>query len=437
MQLGAGLSPAHASTNHQLSAQTLVNPTAPSSPDTDAVNAPAEPYGKLFLRFLRFGALAWGGPVAQIDMIRQELVAEEKWISPAHFRRLLAIYQVLPGPEAHELCVHFGMLSRGRTGGLLAGLGFMLPGFVLMFLLSWLYLSVNLASTPFQAVFLGIQPAVIALIVRACHRIGGHCLTNVPLWLIGVLAAVGEVLGVSFYVTLPLAGIAYVVAAKRRWALAALAGVVFAVALWQMSPVVAGQETLVLARQSVTGSTGTEARATGQSAAPALFVSGLRAGLLTFGGAYTAIPFLREDAVERGAWMTERDFLDGVALSGILPAPLIIFSTFVGYFGGGPLGALAMTVGIFLPAFLFSILFFHRLEAVIHNPTLHHFLEGVSAGVVGLIAITAIKLGLVAIPNPSAAALCLAALVVLYLWKTKLVVPVIMAGAGVVGMLVF
>lgn len=414
-----------------------MNPTHTRSPEADAANAPAEPYGKLFLRFLRFGALAWGGPVAQIDMIRQELVAEQKWISPAHFKRLLAIYQVLPGPEAHELCVHFGMLSRGRIGGVLAGLGFMLPGFVLMFLLSWLYLSVGVANTVFQAMFLGIQPAVIALIVRACHRIGGHCLTNLPLWIIGVLSAVGEVLGVSFYITLPLAGIAYVVSAKRLWALSALAGIVFAAALWFMSPVAAGREPLIPARQSTTASAGADSRATGQSAAPELFVSGLRAGLLTFGGAYTAIPFLREDAVERGAWMTERDFLDGVALSGVLPAPLIIFSTFVGYFGGGPLGALAMTAGIFLPAFLFSILFFHRLEAVVHNPTLHNFLEGVAAGVVGLIAITTIKLGLVAIPGLGAAAICAGALIVIYRWKHKLVVPTIMIVAGVAGVLLF
>lgn len=291
----------------------------PPPPDTwDDVAAPAEPYGKLFLRFLRFGSLAWGGPVAQIDMIRQELVAEEKWVSPGHFKRLLAIYQVLPGPEAHELCVHFGMLSRGRWGGVLAGLGFMLPGFVLMFLLSWLYLSLDLAATVFQAVFLGIQPAVIALIVRACHRIGGHCLTNAPLWAIGVLAALGELSGISFYVTLPLAGIAYVVAAQRRWALVVLAGLLFALAVWQFSPVLAGREPLLPERETVSA---TEPRQTGQATAPELFGSGLRAGLLTFGGAYTAIPFLREDSVERGAWMSERDFLDGVALSGILPAP--------------------------------------------------------------------------------------------------------------------
>jgi chromate transporter len=200
--------------------------TEPEAAD-EAVNAPAESYAKLFRRFLRFGFLAWGGPVAQIDMIRQELVAEEKWISPGHLKRLLAIYQVLPGPEAHELCVHFGMMPRGRIGGMLAGLGFMLPGFILMFVWSWLYLSMNIAATGFQAVFLGIQPAVIALIVRACHRIGGHCLTDGPLWVIGIFAALGEMLGVSFYVTLPLAGFAYVIAAQRRSIWAGAAGISF------------------------------------------------------------------------------------------------------------------------------------------------------------------------------------------------------------------
>lgn len=411
-----------------------MNPSSTTTNENEAVKAPAEPYGKLFLRFLRFGSLAWGGPVAQIDMIRQELVAEGKWISPAHFKRLLAIYQVLPGPEAHELCVHFGMLARGRTGGVLAGLGFMLPGFVLMFLLSWLYLSLDLAATAFQAVFLGIQPAVIALIVRACHRIGIHCLIDAPLWTIGILAALGELLGVSFYITLPLAGVAYVVAAQRRWVWTALLGLVFAVAVWQFSPVIAGREAIVPQQQAATN---VETRQTGQANAAALFGSGLRAGLLTFGGAYTAIPFLREDSVERGAWMTERDFLDGVALSGILPAPLIIFSTFVGYFGGGPLGALAMTVGIFLPAFLFSLLFYRHLESVIRNPLLHHFLEGVTAGVVGLIAVTTVSLAIVAIPNLRALVIFAAALVVIYRWKTKLAVPTIVVGAGLAGWLAF
>jgi len=109
--------------------------------DITKSDIPQESYWQLLLRFLRFGFLAWGGPVAQIAMIRQELVEEEKWISKERFNRVLAVYQVLPGPEAHELCVYFGMLAGGRIGGLLAGLGFMLPGFVLMFALSWIYVT--------------------------------------------------------------------------------------------------------------------------------------------------------------------------------------------------------------------------------------------------------------------------------------------------------
>src|SRR6266511_141022 len=95
---------------------------------------PHESYGTIFLRFLKFGLLAWGGPVAQIAMIRQELVEEEKWITRERFNRALSVYQVLPGPEAHELCVYFGILAGGRWGGFLAGLGFMLPGFHFMLL---------------------------------------------------------------------------------------------------------------------------------------------------------------------------------------------------------------------------------------------------------------------------------------------------------------
>ncbi|MGH8728550.1 MAG: chromate transporter, partial [Burkholderiales bacterium] len=171
-----------------------------------------------------------------------------------------------------------------------------------------------------------------------------------------------------------------------------------------------------------------------------LFLSGLKAGLLTFGGAYTVIPFLRDDAVGNG-WMTDAQFLDGLALSGILPAPLIIFSTFVGYFGGGPLGAIAMTIGIFLPAFGFSLLFHERLESLVENKTLHSFLEGVSAGVVGLIAATTVELALVVVDRlPSlllGGVIFALALAVLYLWKSRVNVVLAVVGAGFLGWLGF
>ena len=176
----------------------------------------------IFARFLRFGLLAWGGPVAQIAMIKRELVEEERWIEPSRFNRLLAIYQVLPGPEAHELCVHFGMMKGGRLGGLLAGLAFMLPGLILILAIAWFYQRLDLQQPQIAAVFVGIQIGVIALIVRAVHRIVDHTLTDPWLWAIAVVTAAGAALDVSFWITLPAAGLTYAALAARRYALAAL-----------------------------------------------------------------------------------------------------------------------------------------------------------------------------------------------------------------------
>ncbi|MBA3512166.1 chromate transporter, partial [Sphingomonas sp.] len=171
-----------------------------------------------------------------------------------------------------------------------------------------------------------------------------------------------------------------------------------------------------------------------------LFLSGLKAGLLTFGGAYTAIPFVRDDAVGQG-WLSDSQFLDGLALSGIIPAPLIIFATFVGYQAGGLVGALAMTAGIFLPAFAFSMLFFDRLEQAIEDQRLHRFLEGVAAGVVGLIAATTLDLVISVsqrVPSlPYAALIFGCSLAVLYLWRSKLNVLAVMPLSALAGLVAF
>jgi chromate transporter len=165
----------------------------------------------------------------------------------------------------------------------------------------------------------------------------------------------------------------------------------------------------------------------------ALFWAGLKAGLLTFGGAYTVIPFLQRDAVMRGAWMSNAQFLDGLALSGLLPAPLIIFSTFVGYLGGGPWGAVAMTLGIFLPAFGFTLVGHDALERWVHQPRIRLFLEGVTAGVVGLIAGTTIALLKVSLTNAVALALFAIVLAILFASKARMVIPAVIAGAALWG----
>ena len=398
-------------------------------PQTDATTEavpPAMSYLQLFVRFLKFGLLAWGGPVAQIGMLRRELVDEERWISSRRFNKLLAVMQVLPGPEAHELCVHLGMRAKGRLGGVLAGLAFMLPGFLLMLALSWLYFRMDIAGTALGAAFLGVQAAVIALIVRAVHRIGEHILVDRWLWAIAIVAALASAAGVAFWITLPAAGGVYALWMLKRGRLALLvaAGAVAlaaAMALWapRAQPLV-------------------EAVVQGEASLLLIFVAGLKAGLLTFGGAYTAIPFIRNDAVGRG-WITDGQFLDGLALSGVLPAPLIIFATFVGYVAGGPLGALVMTAGVFLPAFAFSLIFYDRLEAVLEVKEMHAFLDGVAAGVVGLIAATTVDLAFVTaarVPSLAVAvSIFVAALAFLYAWKNKLNIAVAIIGAGVAGWL--
>lgn len=390
----------------------------------DEAKPPSLSYAGLFLRFLRFGAMAFGGPVAQIAMIRRELVEEERWISPSRFNKLLAVMQVLPGPEAHELCVHLGIRARGRLGGLLAGLGFMLPGLILMLLLAWAYTRLSIQGTALGAIFLGVQAAVIAVIVRAVHRIGEHILLNRWLWLTAAGVAAASLAGVSFWITLPVAGAAYALGTARRYWFALGVVLIAAVAV-------------VLMRAHGIGTGGVLATAPMvEPNASALFIAGLKGGLLTFGGAYTAIPFVRHDTVGRG-WMSDAQFLDGLGLSGILPAPLVIFATFVGWVSGGPVGALAITAGMFLPAFAFSMLFYERLEAVLENKRLQHCLEGVAAGVVGLIVVTTIDLARATAERTPSMLVSLAifavAIAVMYRWKSKLATPLMLGLGAVIG----
>ena len=365
----------------------------------------------LFLRFLKFGCLAWGGPAAQIAMISKECVDEEKWVDEEAFKRTLAVYQVLPGPEAHELCVYFGRLRGGKLGGFVAGLGFMLPGFLLMLGLSILYVEAGLDER-FEELFYGLNAAVGALVAMAIVRLGRKFINDVPLALIAVASfglTVG--LGVSFFLVLIGGGLAY-----ELWTRAGstrASGRTFGFAPVPVLFVVAGAVTVSLTVE--------------------IFLEGLKAGLLTFGGAYTVIPWLQQSAVESQGWLTDSQFLDGLALSGVLPAPLIIFSTFVGYVAGGLGGGLAMTLGIFLPAFVFPIFFHRALVAVTENPHVRPFLLGVAAGVIGLIAAVTVEIVEETVVDVPSALLAVGAFAVLYRWHGKLTVLGVVLGCGLIG----
>jgi len=354
-------------------------------------------------------------------------VEEEKWIGPEKFNRVLSVYQVLPGPEAHELCVYFGMIAAGRLGALLAGLGFMLPGFVLMLVLSWFYVAYGINSPLFQSVFMGMQPAVAALIVRAVHRIGSHALQeNIWLWAVALLAGIAQMLELNFLVTLLAAGSIYALAGRNQKRLAFLLAAGFAV--WLIVVGFSQSQTPQGLPDSTNASTNAASLVT-------LFWSGLKSGLLTFGGAYTVIPFLQRDAVQVGGWMTEAQFLDGLALSGLLPAPLIIFSTFVGYIGGGPLGAIIITIAIFAPAFAFTLVGHDTLERLVENQAAHAFLDGVTAGVVGLIGATALGILSETVTGLHAWIIFSLAAIALFRSNSKWIVAAVVLAAGLYGII--
>jgi chromate transporter len=381
-----------------------------------AMNAPAarlESPASIFLRFLKFGCLAWGGPAAQIAMIKHECVDEEGWVDEETFKRTLAVYQVLPGPEAHELCVFFGRLRGGKLGGFLAGLGFMLPGFLLMLGLSALYVEADLAGH-LDELFYGLTAAVGAIVARALVRLSGAFVTDLPLALIAAAAfALTLFAEAAFVLVLLGGGLAYELWSNAsRWR-----GRVSSLAL-------PGPLLLGLAVGAIALPLGAE-----------IFFEGLKAGLLTFGGAFTVIPFLQESAVEGQGWLTDEQFVDGLAIGGVRPAPLIIFSTFVGYLAGGLGGGLLMTVGIFLPAFVLPI-FFHRfLVAAAENERIRAFLLGVAAAVIGLIAAVTVEIVETSVVDVPTALLAVGAFLVLNRWHGKLTVLYVVLGCGAIGAL--
>ncbi len=343
-------------------------------------------------------------------MIKHECVDEERWVSEETFKKTLAVYQVLPGPEAHELCVYFGRIRGGKLGAFLAGLGFMLPGFILMLALSIAYVEADLAAD-LDELFYGLAAAVGAVVARALVRLSQTFISDVFLATVAIAAFVLTVFAsANFALVLIGAGLAYELwKSAERWTRRAQS----------FSPAPAA---LVFVTGAITFSLTAE-----------IFWEGLKAGLVTFGGAFTVIPYLHDAAVESRHWLTEGQFVDGLAMGGVLPAPLIIFSTFVGYVAGGLTGALVITLGIFLPAFVFPI-FFHRvLVGIAENPRIRPFLLGVAAGVIGLIAAVTVDIvdtGVVDVPTAILAAL---AFLALNRWHGKPVVVYVVLGCGLAG----
>lgn len=375
--------------------------------------------------------------MAQINMMRHELVEQEKWITPVRFNRVYAVYQILPGPEATELACYFGLIAGGRVGALLGGLGFITPGLLLMLLFSWLYSNYGIENHTFQAIFSAIQPAVCAMVFRAAHKIGDSGCRDPKtkqldsrLLILAAMGAFESVLNVNFFITKAHLAFLYIAMKREKCMLAWFIGIaglaVFIGVILGVGPM------LDLVPQGLG-----VAKELGNTPA-AQYVVGLLGGLVTFGGAFTAIPFIQFETVHDGKWISNQTFLDSLAIGQLLPAPLVMFVTLVGYAAGGISAALLMTLGMFTPAFLMPVLFHDYFERIATNRgVIADILDSMTATVVGLVAIAGLQLMRSSILRPLDAVIFVASMQVLYNVPHKYTPVVLVAGAAMAGQVLF
>ena len=343
--------------------------------------------------FLRLGATGFGGPVALAEAMRRDLVDARGWVTAAEFEDGLALAAACPGPLAYQLAVYLGFVRFGVRGALAVAVSFAFAPFALVLATAALYTRYA-GAWQLRALFYGIAPAVVALIAKACWNLGRKTLRrDARAW------------------SLALAACAITIAVERE--LAALF-------------VTAGLLGILLYARPL--------RATAVSVAPAgvLFLFFFKTGMLVFGSGLVIVPFLKAQVVDQYHWLTDRQFLDSVAIGIISPGPVVITATFVGYLLAGYRGALAATAGIFLPPLLFVLIATPLMIRYRGHDAVRGFVRGVSSAVVGVLVATTWLLARSVITNVVTAAVAIAAVLIVTLWK-RVPDPAVIAAAGVAG----
>lgn len=321
--------------------------------------------------FLILGATGFGGPVALANYMRRDLAETRHWLSEEEYGRGLAIATACPGPLAYQLGVYCGYITHGVLGGILVALSFAFAPFVLVSAAAAVY--VQYASTDWiRGLFYGIGPVVVALIFKACLNLGTKTLRReTSAWVFAVIALIITVLVQQELIGLFLA--------------AGALGTIF----FKPKPKVT--------EGVVQTAVGTNALVPWLAVVPAaasvpiadLFTFFFRTGLLVFGSGLVVVSFVKAYVVDQYHWMSDRTFLDAVAIGLVSPGPVVITATFVGYIVAGVAGALAATVGIFLPSVLFTVAGTPLLLRYRNNPYVQGFVRGVTVAVVGVLAGTA------------------------------------------------
>jgi len=372
--------------------------------------------GELVRYFLRLGLLGFGGPVALVGQMERELVTDKRWLTKEQMRAAIAVCQSMPGPLAIQVGVYVSYLRGGFWGAWAGGWSFILPNFVIVAALGALYVYLG-DLQPVTAIFYGVSPAVIALILHSCYRLAKLGMEDWLQWAIAATCFVVTIILKSevalLFIGAGILGILYYGTLFRRPPPATTVGVVPLVvpAVVPLAPV---------ATPSTLGK---------------LLLFFLKAGSLTFGSGLVIVPFLEQGLVHEFGWLDQRQFLVAVAIGMISPGPVVITATFVGYIVGGFWGSLVSTIGIFLPSFVFVLVVAPILVRHGGNKNVQGFVKGAYGAAIGTILGACVLLGQVAIGDWLTAAIGVVSLGVLFRWKVSN--PLLIAVTAVIGLVAF
>jgi chromate transporter len=374
---------------------------------------------ELAVYFLRLGTLGFGGPVALCGLMEKDLVQERGWLTKGEMRDAIAVSQSMPGPLAIQVGIFISYMRGGFWGAWVGGWAFILPNFLIVAALGALYVHFGGLSW-MTAIFYGVSPAVIALIVHSCWRLGKLGMEDWFQW---------AVAGVSFLVTIVLqAEVAILFIA------AGVFGILYYGSLFGRSPPAA-----MAAFAAPLGAAGTVAIGTSQTASLSLLAKlgafFLKAGSLTFGSGLVIVPFLEQGLVKDTHWLNPREFLVAVAIGMLSPGPVVITATFVGYLVAGFWGSLVATVGIFLPSFLMVLIVAPILMRHRNNANVQGFVKGAFAAAIGTILGACVLLGKIAIGDWLTALIAIVCLAVLFRFKVSN--PLMIGATAIVGLIAF
>jgi chromate transporter len=369
--------------------------------------------------FLRLGLMGFGGPVALVGQMERELVADRKWLTREQMREAVAVCQSLPGPLAIQVGIFISYLRGGFWGAWAGGWAFIFPNFVIVAALGALYVYLG-DLKPVTAIFYGVSPAVIALILHSTYRLAKLGMED---WLQGAIAAACALVTIMLEAEVAV-----------LFLISGAIGVLYYGSLFKgrnrpTTKLLAGAPMAVPAAAAVAP------MAASGSILWKLGLFFLKAGSLTFGSGLVIVPFLQQGLVTEYSWLNEREFLIAVAVGMISPGPVVITATFVGYLVAGFLGSLVSTIGIFLPSFLLVLVAAPIVARHRSNPNLQGFIKGAYGAAIGTILGACVLLGRIAIGDWLTALIGIVALAVLFRWKVSN--PLLFAIAACVGLVAF